>query len=241
VKTFTSAGKEITLHEFAPEAASNTKVPAVIVVHGSGGGGSYFEYYGREFTKLGYFVFIVHYFDSTSTGYAQPHLIQKHFLTWLQTLSDCVSYVAQHPRVDPARIALLGISLGAYLSTSLAAQDPRIAAVVDIFGGIPKELAPTVRRMPPTLILHGDADGIVPVSEADHLESVLKRIGAEHEKMILSGQGHGFRGPAQIQAAMAVIDFLSRQLAAQAAYRRRSTAITLLESKRWHDSTSKPD
>ena len=102
MKTFTSAGKEITLHEFAPEAASNTKVPAVIVVHGSGGGGSYFEYYGREFTKLGYFVFIVHYFDSTSTGYAQPHLIQKHFLTWLQTLSNCVSYVAQHPRVDPA-------------------------------------------------------------------------------------------------------------------------------------------
>lgn len=193
------------------------RVPAVIVVHGSGGGGSYFEYYGREFTKLGYYVFIVHYFDSTSTGYAQPHLIQKHFLTWLQTLSDCVSYVAAHPRVDASRIALLGISLGAYLSTSLGAQDPRIAAVVDIFGGIPKELTSSVRRMPPTLILHGDADPVVPVREAEHLESVLKRVGAEHEKVILSGQGHGFRGHAQMQAAMAVIDFLSRKLTAIAA------------------------
>ena len=217
MQTFTSGGREITLHEFAPEAPANAKVPAVIVVHGSGGGGSYFEYYGREFTKLGYFVFIVHYFESTRTGYAQPHLIQQHFVTWLQTLADCVSYVMAHPRVDANRVALLGISLGGYLSTSLAAQDPRIAAVVDIFGGMPKELAPSVSRMPPTLILHGDADPVVPVSEAEHLESVLKRIHADYEKVILPGQGHGFRGPAQIQAAMAVIDFLSRRLAARAA------------------------
>jgi carboxymethylenebutenolidase len=216
VKTFLSGGKQITLHEFAPEAASG-RVPAVIVVHGSAGGGSYFEYYAHEFTKVGYYVFIVHYFESTSTGYAQPQIIDKHFLTWLRTLADCVTYVALHKGVDASRIALLGISLGAYLSTALAAQDERIAAVVDIFGGFPKQLVSSVRRMPPTLIVHGDADPVVPVSEANDLESMLKRVGARWEKLILPGQGHGFRGPAQMQAALAVIAFLRDQLSSRAA------------------------
>jgi dipeptidyl aminopeptidase/acylaminoacyl peptidase len=216
VKTFLSGGQQITIHEFGPESTSG-KVPAVIVVHGSGGGGSYFEYYAREFTKLGYFVFIVHYFEATKTQYASIHLIERHFRTWMQTLEDCVSHVVLHPRVDKSRIALLGISLGAYLSTALASQDTRIAAVVDIFGGIPKELASEVKRMPPTLILHGDADPVVPVSEAHLLESVLKRVGAPCEKIILEDQGHGFRGASQIKAAMAIINFLTHHLAQRAA------------------------
>lgn len=216
MKTFLSGGQQITLHEFGPESTSGT-APAVIVVHGSGGGGSYFEYYAREFTKLGYFVFIVHYFESTNTAWANIHLIEKHFLTWMQTLADCVSHVASHVGVDCGRIGLLGVSLGAYLSTALAAQDHRIAAVVDIFGGIPKDVAPNVRRMPPTLILHGDADSIVPVSEADFLESVLQRVRAPYQKVILEGQGHGFRGAAQLQAAMAIMSFFAAHLATQAA------------------------
>lgn len=216
MKTFFSGGRQITLHEFGPETSA-CKVPAVIVVHGSGGGGSYFEYYAREFTKLGYWVFIAHYFESTGTHWANIHLIEQHFRTWLQTLSDCVSHVAKHPGVDRERIALLGISLGAYLSTALAAQDERIAAVVDLFGGVPKEIADEIRRMPPTLILHGDEDPVVPVSEAGHLESVLQRVRAPHKKIILPGQGHGFRGAAQVEAAMAIIGFLAEYLRERAA------------------------
>lgn len=216
MRTFLSGGKQITLHEFAPEGASG-RYPAVIIVHGSGGGGSYFEYYGHEFTRLGYYVFIVHYFESTSTGYAQPQIIEKYFMTWLRTLADCVTYVSTHKGVDATRIALFGISLGAYLSTMLAAQDERIAAVVDMFGGFPKQFANSVHRMPPTLIVHGDSDPVVPINEASYLESILKRVGARCEKLVLPGQGHGFRGPAQIQAAMAVIAFLTERFTNKAA------------------------
>jgi dienelactone hydrolase len=43
-----------------------------------------------------------------------------------------LSYLAQHPAVDPTRIATLGISMGGTLAWWLAAMDTRVAAVVSL-------------------------------------------------------------------------------------------------------------
>jgi carboxymethylenebutenolidase len=68
-----------------------------------------------------------------------------------------------------------------------------------------------VQQLPPTLILHGDADTRVPVTEAHDLEAVLKRLGTPYEKTILKGQGHFFQGMGQFQALTAIAGFLARQ------------------------------
>src|SRR5262245_38276298 len=162
MKSFVSGGKQITIHHFAPELPAGTRAPAIIVVHGSSGGGSQFEAYGREFTRLGYHVFVVHYFERTGHAYVYPQIVEKHFLEWMETLAQAVTFAINEPGVDATRIALLGISLGGYLSLALASQDQRVAAVIEIFGGMPKQIAPLVKRMPPVLILHGDADEVVP-------------------------------------------------------------------------------
>jgi carboxymethylenebutenolidase len=209
MRSFKSGGKEITIHHFAPELPDGALAPAVLVVHGSGGGGTYFEYYGRELTRVGYHVFVVHYFERTGHSYAHPQIVEQHFLAWMQTLADSVTFALEQPGVDPRRVALLGVSLGGYLSLALASQDPRITAVVDIFGGMPKPLLPFVKRMPPVLILHGDKDAVVPVEEAHELERLLQRLGADHRKEIYSGQGHGFSGIYQLRAAGAILGFLS--------------------------------
>ena len=113
--------------------------------------------------------------------------------------------------MDTKRIALLGFSLGGFLATALAAQDKRISAVVEVAGGLPKYGIPKVEQLPPTLILHGDADNRVPVTEAHDLETVLKRLGTPYEKEILEGQGHFFQGMAQFQALSKIATFLARQ------------------------------
>jgi dienelactone hydrolase len=210
MKSFVSGGKQITIHQFAPEKLPGANVPAVIVVHGSGGGGRYFEQYAREFTKTGYCVFIVHYFESSGTSYAVPQIIERNFLLWMQTLADAVTYAAEQPGVDADRIALLGISLGGFLSLALASSDQRISAVISLFGGMPSPFMESATQMPPTLVLHGDRDPIVPVEEAHKLEGLLKRVGADHGVHIYPGQGHGFTGMFQLQAAAAIVDFLQR-------------------------------
>jgi carboxymethylenebutenolidase len=89
---------------------------------------------------------------------------------------------------------LLGFSLGAYLSLAVATQaDPPIAAVAEFFGGLPEKLRAKVRSLPPTLIIHGDADRMVPVQEAEALEKLLRERKCVYEMKIYAGQDHLFK------------------------------------------------
>ena len=60
---------------------------------------------------------------------------------------------------------MMGFSLGSFLSLSAGAIDPgQIAAIVEYYGGLPPNLQYGAKSMPPTLILHGDKDVLVPVA-----------------------------------------------------------------------------
>ena len=134
----------------------------------------------------------------------------------MKTLWDAISYVEGQPQVDPQRIGLLGFSLGAYLSLSDAAVDKRVRAVVEFFGGLPKEMKLFMRRLCPTLILHGDADDTVPVEEAHHLKAVLEKKGIPYEMKIYAGAGHGFNGEIWHDAGLRTLAFLKEHLAERA-------------------------
>jgi acetyl esterase/lipase len=65
---------------------------------------------------------------------------------------------------------------------------------------------------PPVLTLHGDLDALVPIQQAQLLDDTMKAAGASHTLVVLKGQGHGFRGPAQNEADAAKWDFFARHL-----------------------------
>src|SRR4051812_40347954 len=207
--TFISGGKQIRINRYEPAGAGAH--PAVILIHGSGGPLRGADPIAQQACKMGINVFVPHYFERTGHDWVYNDAIEPNFLAWLQTLRDAVSYVSTQPGVDTNRIALLGFSLGGFLATALAAQDKRITAIFEVAGGLPKYGIPQVEQLPPTLILHGDADTRVPVAEAHDLEVVLKRLGTPYEKAILKGQGHFFQGMAQFQALTAIAGFLARQ------------------------------
>ncbi len=87
---------------------------------------------------------------------------------------------------------MLGTSLGASLALTVASQDARVGAVAEVSGLLPDPAVAFIKRMPPTLILHGTADPIVPVAEAYKLERLLAARGTEYEAKIYPGQGHIF-------------------------------------------------
>ncbi|HWE35763.1 MAG TPA: prolyl oligopeptidase family serine peptidase [Isosphaeraceae bacterium] len=75
----------------------------------------------------------------------------------------------------------------------------KFVAVVD-----PAEIVATARRIspayhasaddPPTLILHGDADNLVPIQQAELMVEKLKRAGVEAKLVVKPGAGHGWPG-----------------------------------------------
>jgi carboxymethylenebutenolidase len=214
--TFESGGKTITVERFEPKG--DGKYPAVLVVHGADGfalTGNHYKELSRAVARKGYVALLVHYFERTDTKAGDGKTIKQHFKTWAETVADALAFAEKQPNVDAKRIGLVGVSLGAYLSVSLAAFDPRIKAVVEYFGGIPKEVADGLKKTPPILILHGDADKLVPVEEAHKLERVLKDKNQPYEIKIYAGQGHGFTGEAGTDALRRTIGFLDKHLKKQ--------------------------
>jgi dienelactone hydrolase len=70
----------------------------------------------------------------------------------------------------------MGLSLGGFVEPSCAAdQELKVAAVVSGFGGLPKEKCDTVKWLPPTLVVHGDEDEVVPIQYAIALRKLKRR------------------------------------------------------------------
>ena len=212
--SFESGGKNIRLDCFLP-SSNGQPLPAVIGLHGSGGGHLSMAEPANLLAGQGFAVYVLHYFDRTDTAYADGlATIARHFPAWMKTLWDCVSFIAHRPEVDPARIGLMGFSLGAYLSLSAASIDSRIRAVVEFFGGFPKEMKLFMRRLCPVLILHGDQDRTVPVHEAYHLQQLLEKKHIPYEIQIYPGVGHGFSAEIFRDAGFRALAFLEKYLAA---------------------------
>jgi carboxymethylenebutenolidase len=189
--TFQSGGKSVRLNAYLPETSAGP-VPAVVALYGAGGKVSGMERYASTLAAQGFAVYLLHYFDRTGTESADKPTILRNFPLWMKTLWDAISFVEKQPQVDGKRIALLGFSLGAYLSLANSAIDHRVQAVVEFFGGMPKEMNLFMRRLCPVLILHGEADATVPVEEAYQLQKLLEKKGIAYEIKIYPGVGHGF-------------------------------------------------
>ncbi len=210
--TLESGGKAIRVDLFLP-ASDGQRFPAVIGLHGSGGSAERMAEPAVLLATQGFAVYVLHYFGRTgTTAAADKATIVRHFFPWAKTVWDTVGFVAQQPQVDPRRIGLLGFSLGAYLALSVAAVDPRIQAVAEFFGGLPKELKFFMRRLCPTLILHGDADQVVPVEEALELQKVLEKKGIPYQMQIYPNVGHGFSGEIWQDACSRTLAFLQTYL-----------------------------
>jgi carboxymethylenebutenolidase len=208
---FESGGKQIRVEAYMPAAPGPH--PAVVALYGSGGGVSGMGSPATMLAAQGFAVFVLHYFDRTgTTQVTDKPTIMRNFPAWGKTLWDAISFIEKHPQVDAKRIGLLGFSLGAYLALSVAVVDSRVKTVVEFFGGLPKEVRFFMQRLCPVLILHGEADAIVPVQEAYDLQNLWEKKGMAYEIKVYPGVGHGFDAETWKDAGLRSLQFLQRYL-----------------------------
>jgi carboxymethylenebutenolidase len=213
--TFSSGDKSIHIDQHEPKSPG--RHPAILLLHGSGGNiGFWADQIAPYVTSRDISLYAVHYFESTGTARADYDTIIDgvHFPKWLATVADALAWMRTQPGVDPNRIALIGISLGAFLALSLA-TDPaaNIRAIVELSGGLPDPFAANATSaFPPTLIFHGAEDTYVTVSDAEKLVARLTALKVPHETHIFRNQGHFFSPTTQLQILMTTAKFLSKHL-----------------------------
>lgn len=165
------------------------KRPAVILLHGTHGPGRAEKYYiqnAEELARSGYVALFLRYYDRGRKGRGSR-------AQWTKTIEAALTYAASLPDVDGDRLALLGFSQGAFLALNDAPSDPRVRAVVAYYGGLsPGFVDPAKRAMPPTLLLHGTADRIVPVRRSLQTLVWLREEGRPADLVVYPGAGHGF-------------------------------------------------
>ena len=211
--SFKSGGKAIAVETFQGSGAS--RLPTVLMLHGADGLSYNTQYREavRDVAAAGYQVHLVHYLDRTGEKRASFSTLFQNFTPWMATVQDALTFAANHPGADPNRIGIVGISLGAALGLAVSSTDSRVKALVNYFGPLPQGAIATTSRLPPTLVLHGSADPIVPVANAYAVEALLRQQNVPHEVKVYPGQGHGFRGAAEEDATRRSLAFLQRHLA----------------------------
>ncbi len=97
-------------------------------------------------------------------------------------------------QIAPGQVALLGFSQGCMMSLFVGLRRTApLAAVIGYSGALvaPHKLAAEVVSRPPVLLVHGEADPVVPHQALEAARAGLEAAGVEVQALSRPGLGHG--------------------------------------------------
>jgi dienelactone hydrolase len=192
---------------FLPDGAAEP-VPAVVLLHGAGGVSWARERrYARQFAAAGWAALVVDVFGARvapGTGFTERLLN----ITEAMFLADAYAglrFLADHPRVDGERVALVGFSYGGMASIYALHEQVRRRYARDggRFVAHAAYYAPCIARFErvattgaPLLMLYGTADAIVDRDRCGAVVDDLRRGGSEVVLEVYEGAAHRWDGGA---------------------------------------------
>lgn len=162
---------------FLPPGAD--KVPAVVLLHGSGGiYDAMLDFWPKQFNAAGFAVFALDMFGPRGVQSTADDQSAVPFAADVADAFAALRLLATHPRIDAQRIAVMGFSRGG--TAALRTDVERViagqklpdglhyAAVVPVYGGgctgiFRLVVKPGVFAKAPILFIHGDADDYTPI------------------------------------------------------------------------------
>jgi len=180
------------------------RVPAVVLAHGCSGAGSAIESWADEMVRLGYAALVV---DSYAGRGLQETCSGRTLISNASRLVDvyrALDFLTAHPRVDPARIVLLGFSQGGrvalwatytrFRARWLRAGSPGFRAYLAFYPGSCwyRLHGETEVGERPIRVFHGAADDWTPLAPCRAYVERLRRAGRDAALFEYPGAHHGF-------------------------------------------------
>jgi carboxymethylenebutenolidase len=196
-------GKKITLpsterqvHVTQFKAPGDAPRPSVLLLHGAGGFDRRLPDYNRYASALanqGMDAYLVYYYSDTDDKMMSNgvDVFSDRYAAWAKSVDEIAEYLEKQ-KDSNGKVGLIGFSNGGILATGAATLDPKVTAAVIYYGTNPWPLGTRAKRYPPLLVLHGDADQIIPVDAGRELAAEAKQLGAPVELVIYPGESHGF-------------------------------------------------
>lgn len=191
---------------FLPDGASaEAPVPAMVVLHGSGGisPGREMEY-GELLRDNGIAAFVVDYYTPRGITEETPYMLRVISVTEFDVITDAYAalrLLATHPAIDGERIGAVGYSYGGMatrfamderIREALAPGHPGFAANVDYYGPCFQNLGTRKTNGAPLLTLRGTEDRSNDLEACAAREQELRALGVEVEAHVYEGAGHAW-------------------------------------------------
>lgn len=123
----------------------------------------------------------------------------------VKLLDAFIDKVLAEEGIDADRLILFGFSQGTMMSLHVAPRRAEPVAGVVAFSGrliVPERLAAEMLSQPPVLLVHGNADEVVPFAEMQAAGEALQEAGFEVYAHVMEGTGHGI-APDGLSVALA--------------------------------------
>jgi dienelactone hydrolase len=193
-------------HLFLPPGGE--RVPAVALMHGSGGiYSAMLGYWPEQFNAAGVAVLSVDSFNPRGVKSTAEDQSLVPFAADVADAFAALKLLASHPRIDARRIAIMGFSRGgitawcAAVERAITAQKLpgglRFAAHVPVYssgcvGEFRLIVKPGVFSPAPMLWIHGDADDYTPIGPCQDYADRTARAGTPVEFAVIPGARHKF-------------------------------------------------
>jgi dienelactone hydrolase len=193
-------------HLFLPPG--DEKVPAVLMMHGSGGiYSAMLGYWPDQFNAAGYALLSL---DSFGPRGVKSTADDQSLVPPAADTADAFAalrLLASHPRIDAGRIAIMGVSRGGITAWRTAVERVigsqrlpgrlRFAAHIPVYsGGCVGEfrliVKPGVFSKAPMLWVHGDADDYTPIGPCQDYADKIAKAGTPVEFTVIPGARHKF-------------------------------------------------
>lgn len=199
-------GVNITGHLFLP--AGVEKVPAVILMHGSGGiYPAMLDFWPKRFNAENVAVLAVDSFGPRGVQSTADDQSKVPFAADVADAFAALKVLASHPRIDPSRISVMGFSRGGItawrtgVERLITAQNfpngLRFAAHVQMYSGgcvgvFRLIVKPGVFSKAPMLWVHGDADDYCGMAPCQDYADRIGKAGTPVEFVVIKGARHKF-------------------------------------------------